>query len=87
MGNACIVIMGSKSVFNMYGGVIKKCCRAVIADSGATVRMLGGKITGSQTGIYRNSSRNSLTIGGDANVTGSTRNVYLDSGVLTTIPA
>ena len=43
-GNACIVIMGSKSVFNMYGGVIKKCCRAVIADSGATVRMLGGKI-------------------------------------------
>ena len=44
MGNACIVIMGSKSVFNMYGGVIKKCCRAVIADSGATVRMLGGKI-------------------------------------------
>ena len=44
MGNACIVIMGSDSVFNMYGGVIKKCCRAVIADSGATVRMLGGKI-------------------------------------------
>ena len=43
-GNACIVIMGSKSVFNMYGGVIKKCSRAVIADSGATVRMLGGKI-------------------------------------------
>ena len=44
MGNACIVIMGSKSVFNMRGGVIKKCSRAVIADSGATVRMLGGKI-------------------------------------------
>ena len=43
-GNACIVIMGSKSVFNMRGGVIKKCSRAVIADSGATVRMLGGKI-------------------------------------------
>ena len=43
-GNACIVIMGSDSVFNMYGGVIKKCSRAVIADSGATVRMLGGKI-------------------------------------------
>ena len=42
--NACIVIMGSKSVFNMRGGVIKKCSRAVIADSGATVRMLGGKI-------------------------------------------
>ena len=44
MGNACVVIMGSDSVFNMYGGVIKKCSRAVIADSGATVRMLGGKI-------------------------------------------
>ncbi len=43
-GNACIVIMGSKSVFNMRGGVIKKCSRAVIADSGATVRMLGGRI-------------------------------------------
>ena len=42
--NACVVIMGSDSVFNMYGGVIKKCSRAVIADSGATVRMLGGKI-------------------------------------------
>ena len=44
MDNACVVIMGSDSVFNMYGGVIKKCSRAVIADSGATVRMLGGKI-------------------------------------------
>ena len=44
MDNACVVSMGSDSVFNMYGGVIKKCSRAVIADSGATVRMLGGKI-------------------------------------------
>ena len=43
-GNACIVIMGSKSVFNMYGGVIKKCSRAVIADSGATFHMLSGEI-------------------------------------------
>ena len=43
-GNACIVIMGSKSVFNMRGGVTENCSRAVIADSGATVRMLGGKI-------------------------------------------
>ena len=43
-GNACIVIMGSKSVFNMYGGVIKKCCRAVIADSGATFHMFDGEI-------------------------------------------
>ena len=42
--NACIVIMGSKSVFNMHGGVIKKCSRAVIADSGATFHMLSGKI-------------------------------------------
>ena len=44
MGNACIVIMGSKSVFNMRGGVIKKCSRAVIADSGATFHMLSGEI-------------------------------------------
>lgn len=43
-GNACIVIMGSESVFNMHGGVIEKCSRAVMADSGTTFHMLGGKI-------------------------------------------
>ena len=49
-GNACVVIMGSdpvtgsKSVFNMHGGVIEKCSRAVMADSGTTFHMLGGKI-------------------------------------------
>ena len=42
-GNACVVIMGSDSVFNMHGGVIEK-CRAVIADSGATFYMQSGKI-------------------------------------------
>ena len=48
--NACVVIMGSdpatgsKSVFNMYGGVIEKCSRAVIAQSGATFNMSGGEI-------------------------------------------
>ena len=37
-GNACVVIMGSdpvtgsKSVFNMYGGVIEKCSRAVMVN-------------------------------------------------------
>ena len=41
--NACVVIMGSDSVFNMHGGVIEK-CRAVIADSGATFYMQSGKI-------------------------------------------
>ena len=41
--NACVVIMGSNSVFNMYGGVIEK-CRAVIADSGATFYMQSGEI-------------------------------------------
>lgn len=44
MGNACIVIMGSKSVFNMRGGVTENCSRAVMADSGTTFHMLGGKI-------------------------------------------
>ena len=50
VSNACVVIMGSdpvtgsKSVFNMHGGVIEKCSRAVIAQSGATFHMLGGKI-------------------------------------------
>ena len=49
-GNACVVIMGSdpatgsKSVFNMHGGVIEKCSRAVMADSGATFNMSGGEI-------------------------------------------
>ena len=49
-GNACVVIMGSdpvtgsKSVFNMHGGVIEKCSRAVIVDSGATFYMRSGEI-------------------------------------------
>ncbi len=43
-GNACIVIMGSKSVFNMRGGVTENCSRAVIADSGATFHMFDGEI-------------------------------------------
>ena len=43
-GNACVVIMGSKSVFNMDGGVIENCSRAVTAASGATFHMQGGKI-------------------------------------------
>ena len=49
-GNACVVIMGSdpvtgsKSVFNMYGGVIEGGSRAVIAQSGATFNMSGGEI-------------------------------------------
>ena len=43
-GNACIVIMGSKSVFNMHGGVTENCSRAAIADSGATFHMFDGEI-------------------------------------------
>ena len=49
-GNACVVIMGSdpvtgsKSVFNMHGGVIEKCSRAVMADSGTTFNMSRGEI-------------------------------------------
>ena len=43
-GNACIVIMGSKSVFNMRGGVTENCSRAVIAASGATFHMFDGEI-------------------------------------------
>ena len=50
VGNACVVIMGSdpvtgsKSVFNMHGGVIENCSRAVMADSGTTFNMYGGEI-------------------------------------------
>ena len=55
-GNACVVVKGLKSVtgtnsvtgpnsaFNMHGGVIEKCSRAVIVDSGATFNMSGGEI-------------------------------------------
>ena len=43
-GNACIVIMGSKSVFNMRGGVTENCSRVAIADSGATFHMFDGEI-------------------------------------------
>ena len=49
-GNACVVIKGLKlvtgpdSAFNMYGGVIENCSRAVIAYSGATFYMQSGEI-------------------------------------------
>lgn len=49
-GNACVVIMGPKlgtgsnSVFNMYGGVIENCSRAVTAGSRTTFNMSGGEI-------------------------------------------
>ena len=49
-GNACVVVKGLKlvtgpnSAFNMYGGVIEKCSRAVIVDSGATFNMSRGEI-------------------------------------------
>ena len=36
---ACVVIKGSDSAFNMYGGVIEKCSRAVTAESEATFNM------------------------------------------------
>ena len=43
-GNACVVIMNPNLVFNMHGGEIENCSRAVIADSGATFYMQSGKI-------------------------------------------
>ena len=49
-GNACVVVKGLKlgtgpnSAFNMDGGVIEKCSRAVIVDSGATFNMSRGEI-------------------------------------------
>ena len=36
---ACVVIKGSDSAFNMYGGVIENCSRAVTAESEATFNM------------------------------------------------
>ena len=49
-GYACVAIMGSKSVFNMHGGVIEKCSRAVSADSGATFHMFDGEIKDCRVG-------------------------------------
>ena len=43
-GNAYVLVTGSKSVFNMKGGVIEGGSRAVIAQSGATFHMLSGEI-------------------------------------------
>ena len=49
-GNACVVVKGLKpvtgpnSAFNMYGGVIENCSRAVIAYSWATFHMFDGEI-------------------------------------------
>ena len=73
-GNACVVIMGSdpvtgsKSVFNMYGGVIEKCSRAVMADSGATFNMSGGEIRNCVSmndggGLYADNSTINITGG------------------------
>ena len=49
-GNAYVLVTGSdpvtgsKSVFNMRGGVTENCSRAAIADSGATFHMFDGEI-------------------------------------------
>ena len=73
-GNACVVIKGSKSVtgskpvFNMHGGVIEKCSRAVMADSGATFNMSGGEIRNCVSmndggGLYADNSTINITDG------------------------
>ena len=72
--NACVVIMGSdpvtgsKSVFNMHGGVIEKCSRAVMADSGTTFNMSGGEIRNCVSmndggGLYADNSTINITGG------------------------
>ena len=74
MINACVVIMGSdpvtgsKPVFNMHGGVIEKCSRAVMADSGATFNMSGGEIRNCVSmndggGLYADNSTINITGG------------------------
>ena len=67
-GNACVVIMGSDSVFNMHGGVIEKCSRAVMADSGTTFNMSGGEIRNCVSmndgvGLYADNSTINITGG------------------------
>ena len=68
VGNACVVIMGSDSVFNMHGGVIEKCSRAVMADSGTTFNMSGGEIRNCVSmndggGLYADNSTINITGG------------------------
>ena len=60
-GNACVLITGSNSVFNMDGGVIEECSRAVIAQSRATFNMSRGEIrncvsTNDGVGLYADNS-------------------------------
>ena len=73
-GNACIVIMGSdpatgsKSVFNMYGGVIEKCSRAVMVNKEATFNMSSGEIRNCVSmndggGLYADNSTINITGG------------------------
>ena len=72
--NACVVIMGSdpatgsKSVFNMYGGVIEKCSRAVMVNKEATFNMSSGEIRNCVSmndggGLYANNSTINITGG------------------------
>ena len=67
-GNAYVLVTGSKSVFNMKGGVIEKCSRAVMADSGATFNMSGGEIRNCVSmndggGLYADNSTINITGG------------------------
>ena len=64
-GNACVVIMNPNSVFNMHGGVIENCSRAVMANSETTFNMYGGEIRNREGG--RGSGN-----GGGARVYGAT---------------
>ena len=72
--NACVVIMGSdpatgsKSVFNMYGGVIEKCSRAVMVNKEATFNMSSGEIRNCVSmndgvGLYADNSTITITGG------------------------
>ena len=95
--NACVVIMGSdpvtgsKSVFNMYGGVIEKCSRAVIAQSGATFNMSGGEIRNCVSrndgvGLYADNSTINITggtISGCTAVIGHGGGLYADNSTIT----
>ncbi len=64
---ACVVLE-ENSVFNMHGGVIEKCSRAVIAQSGATFNMSGGEIRNCVSmndggGLYADNSTINITGG------------------------
>ena len=73
-------LSGESAAFDLYGGMITGGEYGVFGWG--SVGLYGGTITGNKTGVGCTSGL-SLTIGGDVNITGNDRNVYLEGGSTT----